>query len=344
MKSFTVTTTVHTLLLQALVLLTAQLQTTVVRGQFTATIVHVNDHHSHLEDDDFDVDSAALPAQGVNFTEDLLSVNYGGFARFVSYFRLMEESEANLIKLHAGDALVGTQFYSLFRGPPDAQLMALACFDTMVLGNHEFDDGDANLANFIATLRNSTSCPDTPVVSANVVPGPTSPLVPTIASGALLPYIIKTFETDDGSEQVAIVGITIKDKTLLSSSPDPGTDLLDEVETATAVVANLTAMGVDKIIMLTHIGYSRDLEWMVNVPGVDVVVGGDRYVFVCLCVCFAEHFPRGSIIFRSHTLRYTRSLSFVLSLVCCCCCCCCYTTEHDDICLQSYSFGRRRYG
>ena len=63
--------------------------------------------------------------------------------------------------------------------------MGRACFHAMGLGNHEFDDGDQNLAYFIANLtETSKNCPggSTKVVAANVVPGGTSPLKPILVN------------------------------------------------------------------------------------------------------------------------------------------------------------------
>eukprot|EP00521_Asterionellopsis_glacialis_P018297 CAMPEP_0195304354 /NCGR_PEP_ID=MMETSP0707-20130614/34289_1 /TAXON_ID=33640 /ORGANISM="Asterionellopsis glacialis, Strain CCMP134" /LENGTH=206 /DNA_ID=CAMNT_0040368133 /DNA_START=104 /DNA_END=720 /DNA_ORIENTATION=+ len=143
------------------------------------TILHLNDHHSHLEEDSFDVEELAhLPAGSIGDAEEV-EVFYGGFPRLVSLFKeLQSEAETmghDVIKLHAGDALVGTLWYTLFEGKADADLMNMICFDAFALGNHEFDHGDAKLANFITGLQSSTSCPDTPVLAANVVPGSDSP-------------------------------------------------------------------------------------------------------------------------------------------------------------------------
>lgn len=63
----------------------------------------------------------------------------------------------------------------------------------------------------------------------------------------------------------------------MSSQPDPGTVLLDEIETTEAQVANLTAQGVNKIIVVTHIGYDNDQNWIAGIEGVDVVIGGDSH-------------------------------------------------------------------
>jgi 5'-nucleotidase len=81
----------------------------------------------------------------------------------------------------------------------------------------------------------------------------------------------------NNGEKVGIIGITIARKTMESSQPDPGTILVDERETTQAEVAALTAMGVNKIVLLTHIGYPNDQEWIAQLPGVDVVIGGDSH-------------------------------------------------------------------
>merc|ERR1712048_237409 len=53
--------------------------------------------------------------------------------------------------------------------------------------------------------------------------------------------------------------------------------LLDEKESAFLAAAELTTAGIKKIILLTHVGYSKDLDWLVQIPNVDVIVGGDSH-------------------------------------------------------------------
>jgi 5'-nucleotidase len=51
----------------------------------------------------------------------------------------------------------------------------------------------------------------------------------------------------------------------------------DAVESVKWQVAALTAMGINKIIVLSHLGYSRDLALAAQVSGVDIVVGGHSH-------------------------------------------------------------------
>lgn len=234
--------------------------------RFDLEILHINDHHSHLESDSFDYNFV-----GVNKT---MAVTYGGFPLLVALLDELSAGKDNVIKLHAGDAITGTSFYSTFGYEADAAMMNQACFDAFVVGNHEFDGGDANLAGFVDSLKdNSTDCdPMVSVLGANVVPGEESPL-----QGKLEPFAI----LQSGGEMLGVVGIDIRGKTMTSSQPDAGTTLLDEVTSAQEQVDALVAQGVEKIILLTHVGYSMDLSQMAPmVTDVDIVVGGDSHSYL----------------------------------------------------------------
>ena len=123
------------------------------------TILHINDHHSHLRADG---------RMSLNIGGNNTRVRSGGFPAIVSTFDKLSEGKSNVLRLHAGDAITGDLYYTLFKGEADAALMNEVCFDAFALGNHEFDDGDAGLANFLDFL-NSGDC-QTPILAANVSP------------------------------------------------------------------------------------------------------------------------------------------------------------------------------
>lgn len=241
------------------------------RGKpLTINILHMNDHHSHLAADDFDLDVSKMElettlADGSPIKE--VEVTYGGFPLLASTFQRMENRVRNPIKIHAGDAITGTLYYSLFKGEADAALMNEICFDAFALGNHEFDDGDAGLVKFLDYLR-SGHC-ETPVLAANVIPGDSSPL----KNNYLQPYTIMEVE----GQQVGIIGIDIAGKTKNSSNPNDDTQFLDEVETAQRYIDELEEFGVNKIILVTHYQYQNDIELAAKLSGVDVIVGGDSH-------------------------------------------------------------------
>lgn len=139
-------------------------------------IAHINDSHSNLEaQKEFD-----LRIDGV-----VTRVDVGGFARVATVIRGYE-SQPNLLKIHAGDAVTGTLFYTLFKGEADAALLNQICFDSFTPGNHEFDDGDGGLKTFLDYLAGDKTC-KIPVVSANVWPKVGTPLAPRSPQDYLTP-------------------------------------------------------------------------------------------------------------------------------------------------------------
>nr|WP_320116520.1 NAD nucleotidase [uncultured Desulfuromonas sp.] len=217
-------------------------------------ILHVNDVHSHLDSDSLD-----LTLDGTT-TE----VEVGGMARVASLIDDLSAENDNHLVLHAGDAVQGTLYYTLFQGEADAEVMNAIGFDAMCIGNHEFDDGDEWLAGFIDQL-------DAPVISANI----------EVASGNVLegkfsPYIIK----EVGGTQVGIIGVTIAGKTEESSQPSAEVTFHDEIESVQAAVDELTAAGIGKIIVLSHYGYNNVQTLATQVSDIDVIIDGDSHTLL----------------------------------------------------------------
>lgn len=228
------------------------------REALNLRILHINDHHSKLDA----TGPVSLNLGGVD-----TQVEIGGFPRLVTKFNELQNS--NTLRLHAGDAITGTMFYSLFREElPDALMMNQVCFDAFALGNHEFDDGNEQLAHFIDTLKNGEDACGTEVLAANIEVPSTNPIY-----GIYDPY--KIF--DVAGQQVGVIGIDISSKTQASSSPSPDTEFLDEVETSQRYIDILQEKGVDKIVLLTHYMYSNDIAMAKQLNGVDVIVGGDSH-------------------------------------------------------------------
>lgn len=235
---------------------------------FDLTLLHLNDHHSHLAGQSL---TLALPVAGTEPTE--VDVSSAGFARVTTAMKQLAEGRANVLKLHAGDALTGTLFFNRAGadGEADAALMNTVCFDAFTLGNHEFDKGDSGLKGFLDSLA-AGDC-KTPVLSANVQFGAGSALNPARAPEAVRPSIV----VERGGQSIGLVGLTIAGKTKASSSPDPDTTFEDEIVAAQREIDALGARGVDKIIVMSHIGYDFDQRLARSLSGVDVIVGGDSH-------------------------------------------------------------------
>ncbi|KFZ30086.1 hypothetical protein IDSA_05720 [Pseudidiomarina salinarum] len=235
-------------------------------GAFQLAIGHINDHHSNLQ-----------PAKRTSVTVDgeTHRIETGGFPRVVTQIDAIRKRHDNMLALHAGDAISGTLFYTVFEGVADAALMNQACFDAMALGNHEFDNGDAGLKTFLNALAMSDCA--TAVLGANVMPEVgVSPLTPKTRWDSFKPYAVYQF----GDEKVGIIGLDIAVKTKQSSMPDATTEFADEYTTAAYYVDELRQLGIEKIGLLTHIQFSSDLELAQKLPAVDFIIGGDSHTWL----------------------------------------------------------------
>jgi 5'-nucleotidase / UDP-sugar diphosphatase len=235
-------------------------------SELSITIAHINDHHSHLQPGS---GSADLGTEGGEFDYEL-----GGFPRVAAQIAEIEAREENVVKVHAGDAITGTLFYTLFGGAADAAMMNDVCFDVYEVGNHEFDATDGALVTFLDYL-NDSPC-GTVTLGANVVPAPGTPLLPAPPTQYLRPYHIVEID----GERVGFIGLDIAGKTTVSSSPLETTLFLDEVETAQRYVDELAALGVDNVVLVTHYQYDNDLALAGAVTGVDAIVGGDSHTLL----------------------------------------------------------------
>jgi 5'-nucleotidase / UDP-sugar diphosphatase len=239
------------------------------KAPFELTLLHINDHHSHL-----DAETASLQMQTANGRRTV-KVERGGFARIAGLMDELSAGRDDVIKLHAGDATTGDLYYTMTQGRADAALMNTVCFDVMTLGNHEFDSGDAGLAGFLDALR-AGPC-HTAVISANVRPQiGVSPLAKMTAGDYFTPSTVLLRK----GQRIGVIGITVALKTKYASRPDPGTEFLDEIISAQTEINRLRASGIDKIILLTHQGYDKDIDMAPKLSGVDVIVGGDSHTLL----------------------------------------------------------------
>ncbi|MGD9948476.1 MAG: bifunctional UDP-sugar hydrolase/5'-nucleotidase [Desulfobulbus sp.] len=231
----------------------------------TLTILHINDHHSHL-----DTETSSLQLDTGEKREPV-SIERGGFPRVSTAMQEIGKQSPNVIKIHSGDASTGDLYFTLTEGEADAKLMNTVCFDSFTLGNHEFDNTDAGVKKLMGYLH-SGSC-KTPMLSANVRFGNSSPLHGAQPPETILPSVV----VERSGEKIGIIGLTVAGKTKHSSRPNADTTFMDEAETAQKEIDRLRALGINKIILSTHIGYAMDQALAKKLSGVDVIVGGDSH-------------------------------------------------------------------
>ena len=242
------------------------------RAEFRLTILHINDLHSRIE--------AINRFDSTCSTEEAVRGEcFGGFARIAAKVAerraaLASEGRHSLI-LDAGDQFQGSLFYIEYKGRDSAELMNAIGFDAMAVGNHEFDDGPQNLASFIEAV-------EFPVISGNTVVAAAE----TVLVGKIEPGVT----VERGGEKIAILSVLATD-TDETSSPGPNVSFLDEVAYLKQAVREVEAAGIDKIVLLSHVGFVRDREIAAAVDGIDVIVGGHSHTLMSNTVPGVPAYP-----------------------------------------------------
>lgn len=224
-------------------------------ADFQLYILHLNDHHGHLKSEPYIL----------QINNESIKANVGGFplvAKFLKTFR-EQHADKNMLTLHAGDAFQGTPFYSFYKGQADVQLMNLLELDAFTLGNHEFDNGNKPLADFIAQAN-------FPILSANIDNSES-----LLLKDKWLSYVIYEME----GRQVAIIGITTR-KAFQSSFPDPDLTFYNEIKTTQRLVDELKKQGIEHIILLSHLGYELDQQLAKQLNNIDIIIGGDSHTLL----------------------------------------------------------------
>ena len=220
------------------------------------TILHTNDYHARV--DEYNRNGARCqPA-------DAAAGNcIGGAPRLATVVNEVRAAKSNVLLLDAGDQFQGTLFYNVFRGDVLNETMNYLGYDAMTIGNHEFDNGPGVLASFIVSAT-------FPVVSANIDASADADL-----NGKIAPYTVLTV----GGHEVGVIGLTTPETSNISS-PGPNITFQDPATSVQAAADELMGMGVNKIIVLTHLGYDVDVALASQVSGVDVIVGGHSHSFL----------------------------------------------------------------
>lgn len=224
----------------------------------TLTLLHTNDTHSHLE---------PFPRDG-ELSAGNQGPQQGGIARRKALIDAIRASEPNVLLVDAGDNFQGTIFYHAWKG--SAEIMALNAlgYDATTLGNHEFDRGPTELGRAlrgepveIAGAAYSTEKPRLPIIATNVDASAEPALRGLFASSVVL---------ERGGEQFGILGVVTEDVPAISS-PGPRVRFFDAVASVQKEADRLRAMGINKIILLSHSGYPVDLAQAPRLSGVDII-------------------------------------------------------------------------
>ena len=216
------------------------------------TLAFVGDTHSHLD-----------PVETLVKTGDKdILLQAGGLPRLASVINELRAKDEVML-LHAGDALFGTYYFMKYGVAADVDLLNAIGFAAMTVGNHDFDIGPEGLVEFARLAK-------FPVISANIEASGKPEL-----QAALKPYAVLMVK----GQKIGVIGLTTTLTPLLDPS-GPGVKFLNPAEATKQAADELSQAGVDKIILLSHLGYDFDLPLVKSLRGVDLVVGGHSHTLL----------------------------------------------------------------
>ncbi|XP_047032522.1 apyrase-like [Helicoverpa zea] len=220
-------------------------------GLFELNIVHYNDFHAHF--DEVSPQGTVCSAQ----SEPCI----GGYARLYTAVQQVLEAEPDSLLLNGGDTFQGTIWYNFLRWNVSQHFMNMLPHDAHVLGNHEFDHGVEGLVPYLERL-------EAPMLGANVN---------TTLEPSMTPYIKNHVVVERHGRKIGIIGVLLRQ----FSAPIGRVIMEDELEAVNREAAILTEMGIDIIIVLSHIGYTSDIQLARRVsPTVDIIVGGHSHTLL----------------------------------------------------------------
>ncbi|OMH85943.1 Apyrase [Zancudomyces culisetae] len=247
--------------------------------QFRLRVIHTNDLHAKIDPFSWKKHGESCKI----FDHNLDSKECpGGLARVYSVInklrsdeKLKKEGYESLL-IDAGDQLQGSLYYSYYKGDAMANIIKNFGYDAMTLGNHEFDEGPLRLAEYLEKHK-------IPVVSSNVV-------VDKERLGKLDKLLKKNYVIP--RLKLGFIGLTTLD-TAWSSSGGKYVNFTNYVDAVNREIKNLKGQGINRIILISHIGYAQDKQLAEKIDkGVSLIIGGHSHTY--LSPTFSESKKRGT--------------------------------------------------
>ena len=216
------------------------------------SILHTSDLHAHLMQ-----------------WETPEGKTVGGYARIKNYKDSIEKQGREVLMLSSGDIFQGTFFYRFFQGIPDIEFMNDTGYAAMTLGNHEFDNGQEALAEALAYAK-------FPVLAANIQ----FKKIPALQV-KIKPYTFAEVGPEGKKIKVAIVGLVPEElKTIVQPVFVNDFTVLDAAEALRRYLPEIKKAKPDMILLLSHLGWDRELQLFEEFPELDGILGGHTHLAI----------------------------------------------------------------
>lgn len=238
------------------------------------TLAHINDTHSYFEPQSLQLE---LNIEGKTIAP---YVSNGGFSRIATRAKQLKaiatQSNRDFLFVHAGDCFQGTLYFSLFKGKANSDMLNALGIDVMTIGNHELDMGNEPVAAFLdriqfPLLAGNWDLSNEIKSKSHYLNGRDNVFSyqPELQTARWLTRVI------DG-EPVAIFGVSL-DKMADIANVDPDTPFVNAFDTANNTVRAIRHTGINKIILVSHLGFDGDCQLAKEVTGISLIVGGHSH-------------------------------------------------------------------
>ena len=241
------------------------------------TLAHINDTHSYFEPQSLQLQ---LNIEGKNISP---YVSNGGFSRIATRAKQLKatalQHNRDFIFIHAGDCFQGTLYFSLFKGEANSAMLNALGIDAMALGNHELDMGNEPVAAFLdriqfPLLAGNWDLSNELKTKSHHLSGRAN-LFSYQADQQTARWVMRVVD----GEPVAIFGVSL-DKMADIANVDPDTPFTDALNTAQNTVQAIRKSGINKIILVSHLGFDADCDLAKKVDGISLIVGGHSHTLL----------------------------------------------------------------
>ena len=239
---------------------------------FDVKIVHTNDIHARVEEDDYN--------------------QVIGMDRLSGIAQIFIEGADGSLMLDFGDTFHGQPIATLVKGESVAKLMKACGYDAMTTGNHDWSYGKEHLKELggIANVK---------ILSGNIKSADGTSFFDTDA-------LVKEITKNGKTLKIGVFGVSdpeMKNKTTPSNVE--GLDFQDAVAYAKREAATLKAEGCDVVIVLSHTLDPKNVA--AQVDGVDLWLCGHEHIELSESVTT----PDGSKTYVSESGHYLNSVGLI---------------------------------
>ncbi len=173
-----------------------------------------------------------------------------------------QDNPGGTLLVSSGDVFQGSAETEILGTKASSDLLRLAKYDVMTLGNHDFDNGVQATRDWV----NQAPCT---VLSANVLE----------ADGRHLTGTLPAQIRDLNGAKLGLIGVTTPDTaSILSKSKLDGLQFADPSASVAEQIKNLKRDGAELIGVVSHLGIEADRVLAASTQGIDFILGGHSHV------------------------------------------------------------------